>query len=257
MIHEGLGSSAVYSPSILVKKPLLIAQTLLSLLDTQVLIHNGDLIPSVGPTLFISNHRSFMDALLLMVVANRSIRFACHRYMSQVPLLRELTTQLGCLPLRTDRRGQQGFFRQATRLLAESEAVGIFPEGASAMVDIGQPAQVGYFHRGFAHLALQADMPDLQIVPIAIASQQETCQPMFPLQLLSWFDPSEPLFQQTGWHSMVVYHRVKVRVGEPWQVSAAERDSYRSGGGKAIARDLAERCQQSVQALLTEACSYP
>jgi 1-acyl-sn-glycerol-3-phosphate acyltransferase len=248
MIHEGLGAAAVSAPP--VEKPLLIAQTLLSLLNTQVLVHNGDRIPRVGPVLFISNHRSFMDALLLMEVAKRSIRFACHRYMSQVPLLREMTTELGCLPLRADRRGQQDFFRQATQILQNQQAVGIFPEGASAMVDIGQPAQVGHFHRGFAHLALQADLADLQIVPIAISSQQETCQPMFPLQLLSWFDPSEPLFQQAGWHSMVVYHRVEVLVGEPWRISAAERDSYRSGG-KAIARDLSERCQQSIQALLT------
>jgi 1-acyl-sn-glycerol-3-phosphate acyltransferase len=242
MIHEGLDAAAVSAPPF--EKALFIAQTLLSLLNTQVLIHNGDRIPAGGPVLFVSNHRSFMDALLLMEVANRSIRFACHRYMSQVPLLREVTTQLGCLPLRTGKRGQRDFFRQATQLLQSQQAVGIFPEGASAMVDIGQPAHVGYFHRGFAHLALQADLPDLQIVPIAIASQQETCQPVLPLQLLSWFDPSEPLF-----------HQVEVLVGQPWQVSVAERNSYRTGG-KAIAKQLSERCQQSVQALLTEAYSH-
>ncbi|MBW4551868.1 MAG: 1-acyl-sn-glycerol-3-phosphate acyltransferase [Aphanocapsa sp. GSE-SYN-MK-11-07L] len=233
------------------EQPLFLSQTLLSLLDTQVSIQDGDRIPTSGPVLFVSNHRSFMDALLLMVVANRSIRFACHRYMSQVPLLREVTAQLGCLPLRADARGQQEFFRQATQLLQRQQAVGIFPEGASAMVEVGQPSQVGSFQRGFAHLALQANTPDLKILPIAIASQQETCQPLFPLQLLSWFDPSEPLFQQAGWHSMVIYRRVKVLVGQPLPVSAIEQDSYR-GSSKAIARDLSERCQQSIQALLAE-----
>ncbi len=251
MIHEGLDSSAVCPPLMLPEQPLFISQTLLSLLDTQVSIQYGDRIPASGPALFVSNHRSFMDPLLLMVAANRSIRFACHRYMSQVPLLREATAQLGCLPLRTDTRGQQEFFRHATQLLESQQCVGIFPEGASAMVDIGQPTQVGSFQRGFAHLALQANIPDLTIVPIAIASQQEIYQPMFPLQLLSWFEPSEPLFQQGGWHSIVFYQRVTMLVGHPWQISATEQDRYRSGG-KAIARELSERCQQSIQALLTE-----
>jgi len=67
--------------------------------------------------------------------------------------------------------------------------VGVFPEGTQPMVKFTQPNVVGQFQRGFVHLALRADVPDLAILSIAIASLEEVNTSAVPLKLLSLFDP--------------------------------------------------------------------
>ncbi|WP_318528529.1 hypothetical protein [Plectonema radiosum] len=52
---------------------------------------------------------------------------------------------------------------------------------------------------------------DLAILPIAIASLEEISTSALRLRVLSLFDPSQPLFNQPGLHSLVIYRR-KARV---------------------------------------------
>lgn len=119
--------------------PLSLAQGILRLSGVQVTIQGQERVPTTMPLVLVSNHRSLLDAFLLMQAVNRSVRFACHHYMSQVPGLREATHALGCLPLDAPGRGQTAFFRRAIEALAEGESVGIFPEGAAPMVQTPQP----------------------------------------------------------------------------------------------------------------------
>jgi 1-acyl-sn-glycerol-3-phosphate acyltransferase len=234
--------------------PLLISQVFLAVMGTQITVVNGEKIPTVGPLLLVSNHRSFMDPLLMMAAAHRSIRFACHPYMQQVPLLRDLIWQLGCLPLDAGRVGRQSFFRQAQGVLNAQQAVGIFPEGAASMIDPQPPGQVGTFQRGFAHLALRAAVPGLIILPVAIASLEATQQPSLPLRYFSLFDPSEPMFQGDGQHPLVMYQRVSLLVGRPWSAEKIERSVSAGSESRSLARDLADYCQREVQQLLQTGC---
>lgn len=230
--------------------PLLISQQLLTLLGTQVFIYHQDRIPQDSAVLVISNHRSFMDAPLLMVATNRSIRFACHHYMGQVPVLREFVTRLGCFPLDAPNQRQQNFFHTATQLLQARQTVGLFPEGAQPMVRLTQPGEIGEFQRGFAHLALRVPVQDLAVLPIAIASHSEVTTSPFPLKLLSWFDPSEPLFDQSGWHPMVLYHRATVLVGRPVWITAADRQNYQGKQARSAVTDLTTYCKSEIDSLL-------
>jgi len=53
-------------------------------------------------------------------------------------------------------------------------------------------------------------------LPVAIASLAEVnSSAVLPLKLLSLFDPSEPLFNQEGWHPLVIYRRVAILIGRP------------------------------------------
>lgn len=234
------------------EKPLLVSQLLISALGTQVFLHHENRIPLAGSLLIVSNHRSFVDASLLMVAINRSIRFACHRYMSQVPVMREFVEQLGCLPLETPKHTQRSFFQQATQLLQARQVVGIFPEGTPSMIHVPQPQEVGAFYRGFVHLALRAPVADLAILPVAIATIQETCRQAVPLKLLSLFDPFEPLFQQEGWHPMVIYQRVNVFVGRPRWITSVERQAYHSKEAKSLINELTNHCQAEIKHLLLD-----
>ena len=283
--------------------PLLLSHLLLSSLGTQVSLNYAERIPQDGSLIVVSNHRSFMDAPLLMTVLSQPIRFACHHYMGQVPVLREIVTALGCVPLDSASQKQQ-FLRQASQLLQSRQTVGIFPEGAQPMVQQTAPNQMGAFQRGFAHLALRTDksaQPDrpeadgltrsprqnvavpptqdvavsptqdvavsprhnmavspprnVAILPVAIAAREESVCPAIPLPLLGLFDPSEPLFQQLGWHPLVLYHQVRVLVGRPYWVTPSQRQRYRGKQGKIVVNELTQYCQTEIAHLLDQGCA--
>jgi len=209
-----------------------------------------DRIPQDGALLVVSNHRSFMDAPLLMAAINRSIRFACHHYMGQVPIMREIVTRLGCFPLEASHHRQQSFFRQAVQLLQTQQAVGIFPEGAQPIVQPPSPSHSVEFQRGFAHLALRAPVGELTVLPIAIASETEVNHSGVPLRLLSLFDPSEPLFAQEGWHPMVTYQRVNVLIGRPQWVRPIQKEHYQGRQAKKMVTELTQQCHAEIDKLL-------
>ncbi len=234
------------------QSPLLLSRQILALAGTRLYSHYPDRIPRDSAVIVVSNHRSFLDAPVLMAALDRPVRFACHHYMGQVPLLRDLILRLGCFPLDAVGQRQQSFFYQATRLLQTQQVVGIFPEGTEPMVHLTDKQQIGEFHRGFAHLALRAPVEHLAVLPVAIASQQETTKFPVPLKLLSWFDPSEPLFNQAGWHPMVLYQRADVLVGRPLWITASQRQSYQGKQAKSVVADLIGHCQSEISSLLPQ-----
>ncbi len=233
-------------------QPLQLSRLLLAALGTRLYTHHQDRIPQEGPVLIVSNHRSFLDAPLLMAALDRPIRFACHHYMGQVPVMREIVTKMGCFPLSLPQQRQQTFFDQAAQFLQAQQVVGLFPEGAEPMVKQTLPRQVGAFRRGFAHLALRAPVKDLVVLPVAIASDREAVNAAFPLRLLSLFDPSEPLFLQDGWHPMVLYQRVNVLIGRPYWIRPAHREHYQGKQAKTLVAELTQQCHTEIRALLSQ-----
>lgn len=239
-------------------RPLQISHGFLAALGTQIFRYYEDRIPRSGPVLVVSNHRSFMDAPILISTIKRPIRFACHHYMGQVPVMREIVTeQLGCFPLDSLEHRQQSFFQQAIKLLQSSQAVGVFPEGTEPMVQFSKPNYIGDFQRGFAHLALRGtNLPvqDLAILPVAIASLEETNTSAVPLRLLSLFDPSEPLFNQPGWHPLVIYRRVAVLIGYPYWITSQQRQQYQGKQAKIVVAEVTNHCQTEISNLLRQGC---
>ncbi|WP_253188036.1 lysophospholipid acyltransferase family protein [Leptolyngbya sp. 'hensonii'] len=226
---------------------------LLAATGTRLFLCHENRIPAAGPLLVISNHRSFMDAPLLMTAIGRPIRFACHHYMGQVPILKEIVVEkLGCFPLASLENRQRNFFQQAAQLLQAQQAVGVFPEGAEPMLHLTRPNQVGDFQRGFAHLALRAAVQDLAILPIAIAVTEEELLSSFPVRWLSLFDPSEPLFIQDGWHPMVVYKRVQVLIGKPFWIKSSLQKDYQGKDARTLVTDLTEYCRSEVCNLIAQ-----
>lgn len=232
------------------QSPLQMSRSLLTAMGTRLFVYHEDRIPQDSAVLVVSNHRSFMDAPLLMAALGRPVRIACHHYMGQVPIMREIVKQLGCFPLEEPQQRQQAFFQQATKLLQQRQWVGIFPEGAQPMVHLTQPSEMGKFHRGFAHLALRIPVRDLAILPVAIASLEETVQWTVPLRLLRVFDPSEPLFEQPGLHPMVLQRRVAVLVGRPYWIKPKDRELYQGKQAKTVVAQIANACQDEIAKLL-------
>ncbi|HIK27681.1 MAG: 1-acyl-sn-glycerol-3-phosphate acyltransferase [Oscillatoriaceae bacterium SKW80] len=232
--------------------PLQVSQGLIAAMGTRMFVCYEERIPTDGRVLVISNHRSFMDVPILMAATRRSIRFACHYYMSQVPVLREIVTAMGAFPLEPHNQRQGHCLHRAREILQAGEWVGIFPEGGQAMVKLTSPLEVGNFHRGFAHLAFQAEVENLAILPSAIASSEEVVFQPIPLRLLSFFDPSEPLFQQEGWHPVVIYKQVKVLFGRPFWITPSQRKAYSGKLAKAVVADLLSQCRAEIADLLNQ-----
>ncbi|WP_121967689.1 lysophospholipid acyltransferase family protein [Leptolyngbya sp. BC1307] len=232
--------------------PLEVSRWMLFSLGIQIRVQGAEKLPR-SPFLMIANHRSFLDAPLLMVAAAKPVHFACHHYMAQVPVMRNVVNALGCFPLDLPNQRGRTFFKQATGFLRSQESIGVFPEGTGPMIEIPAASQVGPFQRGFAHLALRAPVEDLQVVPVAVVALEEDQQNTVPFKLLSWFDPSEPLFQQSGLHPAVIYRRVQVVIGEPIATDALRAD-YRGKQASQTAAELSEICHEKVQTLLQAGC---
>jgi 1-acyl-sn-glycerol-3-phosphate acyltransferase len=232
--------------------PLHISRGLLGAVGTKVSVQNFERIPANKRILVVSNHRSLLDAPLLMAAMNRPVRFACHYYMSRVPVLREMVSAMGAFPLDSPRQRQMNFFQQAVKLLQSRQVVGIFPEGAQPMVQVKPANQLSPFHRGFAHLALRAPVDDLAILPVAIASAEEEKHNLAPLKFFSLIDPSEPLFHCGGWHSAIVYRRVRLLFGYPMWVDEVQRQQYRGRHGGQLAQEITQSCCDQIVGLLRQ-----
>lgn len=230
--------------------PLRISQSLLSVAGVSTSYRHLDRIPD-NRLLVVSNHRSLFDAPLLMRAIGRPVRFACHYYMSQVPVLHQATMLMGAFPLESGRQCQASFFRQSINILQSNQLVGVFPEGAAPMVNVKPSHHLSPFHRGFAHLALKAPVDDLAVLPVAIASRDEKQGRLAPLQWFRYFDPSEVLFQNEGWHSAVIYRHVDIAIGKPLLIDKGLRSQYRGRNGAAVVREITENCQNQIADFLS------
>lgn len=234
--------------------PRLVAQSLISAVNLDLTQSYSNRIPRDIPTIVISNHRSFLDAPILIQTIPNTLRIACHHYMGQTPVVRDIVASLGCFPLGEADHRQRQFFAQANNLLTSRQWVGLFPEGTQPMIEPTAPNEITQFHRGFAHLAWKAPVANLAILPVAIASLSETNYPGIPIRWLTQFDRNEPFFKRQGLHPTLVYHRVKVLIGKPYLINTAQKQEYRGRQAKALALDLSNYCQDQIIKLLKEGC---
>jgi 1-acyl-sn-glycerol-3-phosphate acyltransferase len=243
------------SPDILFEAPLHLSRGMLGAMRTSVSLHHRERIPDSKCMIIVSNHRSPLDAPLLMSAINRPIRFACHYYMSKIPVLREMVATMGAFPLDAPNHRQKSFFQKAVHLLQSGQVVGVFPEGAKPMVQFVPPDQPSSFQRGFAHLALRAPIDDLAILPVAIASVKEQVHTLAPLKMFNLIDPSEPLFDSNGWHYAIMYQRARLLFGHPIHIHESLRQQYRGRNGGPLAKELTYLCRSQIIRLLQQGCS--
>lgn len=234
--------------------PRLIAQSLISAVNLNLTRSYMDRIPQDIPTIVVSNHRSFLDAPILIRTIPNTLRIACHHYMGQTPVVREIVDSLGCFPLSEAAHRQKHFLNQANDLLTSRQWVGLFPEGTKPMIEPTAPYEINQFHRGFAHLAWKAPVANLAVLPVAIASLSETNYPSIPIHWLKRFDQDEPFFEREGLHPMLIYHRVHILIGRPYLINSWEKREYKGRQAKRLAVDLTNYCQNQITELLKEGC---
>ncbi len=131
-------------------------------------------LPRRGPLIIVSNHVSYMDAILLGSATPRPIRFMVLQWMYDLLLLRWFYWGMGTVPVQADGKDSNAI-RRAVKVLNRGHVLGIFPEGTRS-----PDGRIGETRPGAAMLAALSGAP---VVPVFIDGAREAMPvgSMFPL----------------------------------------------------------------------------
>jgi glycerol-3-phosphate dehydrogenase (NAD(P)+) len=121
-------------------------------------------LPSDGPLLLASNHRSFLDPFVIGAIARRPVYYVAKRELFQNRWQARFLNALGAFPI--DRgTGDQDALATAREILARGDCVVIFPEGTRV-----RPGPLGQAHSGIGRLALETGA---RVVPVAVIGTED------------------------------------------------------------------------------------
>jgi acyl-[acyl-carrier-protein]-phospholipid O-acyltransferase / long-chain-fatty-acid--[acyl-carrier-protein] ligase len=126
----------------------------------RIRVEGRDNIPETGGALFVCNHISLVDALLLIASTDRPIRFLMFKGIYDLPYIKPFAKMIRAIPISSELRPRQMLhsLREATNAIRSGEVVCIFAEGQ--MTRIGQMLP---FRRGMERIMKGVDAP---IVPV-------------------------------------------------------------------------------------------
>ncbi|MCJ7856906.1 1-acyl-sn-glycerol-3-phosphate acyltransferase [Lachnospiraceae bacterium NSJ-143] len=126
-----------------------------------IFVHGAENIPENQNVLFVSNHQSNLDFVLLLAKLNKPVGFIAKVELEKIPLLRDWMRVINCLFMdRDDMRQQVKTIVEGINLLKSGKSMVVFPEGTRSkdgkMID---------FKAGSFKLATKSKVP---IVPVTI-----------------------------------------------------------------------------------------
>ena len=129
-------------------------------------MHN---VPPGGPLIVASNHRSYLDPIILASFLPRRVYHMAKRELFRNPLFARLITYYGAFPVDREGTARASTFRMARTLLGLDGAVVIFPEGGI----VNSTAEVEV-KEGVATLAAMSRAP---VLPLYMAGSNTLISP--------------------------------------------------------------------------------
>jgi acyl-[acyl-carrier-protein]-phospholipid O-acyltransferase / long-chain-fatty-acid--[acyl-carrier-protein] ligase len=119
-------------------------------------------IPAKGGALFVCNHVSFIDALLLLASTDRQVRFLMYKNYYELPYIKPFARILGAIPVSSEQRPRELIqaLRTATNAIQAGDIICIFAEGEITRIGHLLP-----FRRGFERIMKDVDAP---IIPVGL-----------------------------------------------------------------------------------------
>jgi 1-acyl-sn-glycerol-3-phosphate acyltransferase len=120
-------------------------------------------LPAGGPAVFVCNHVSFMDWLIIAATCGRPIRFVMHYKFFHIPLSGRFFKDARVIPMAEFNQNSKILkeaFEQIAKALENGETVCIFPEGA-----ITKDGEMGPFKRGIEKIIRRTPVP---VIPMAL-----------------------------------------------------------------------------------------
>jgi acyl-[acyl-carrier-protein]-phospholipid O-acyltransferase / long-chain-fatty-acid--[acyl-carrier-protein] ligase len=153
-------------------------------------------VPLEGPVLLVSNHVSYIDAVLITMANRRLVRFLMLRQFYELPVAHWIFKAMGCIPVSSSDGPKElvRSFQRAREYMLSGEAVCIFAEGG-----ITRHGQMQKFKKGFERMVDGVEVP---IVPVHL---DEVWGSVFS------FSGGKALFK---WPKSIPY-RVTVSFGKP------------------------------------------
>jgi acyl-[acyl-carrier-protein]-phospholipid O-acyltransferase/long-chain-fatty-acid--[acyl-carrier-protein] ligase len=126
----------------------------------RIRVKGRDNIPETGGALFVCNHMSLVDALLLIASTDRPIRFLIFKGIYDLPYVKPFAKMIRAIPISSELRPREMLqsLREATNAIKNGEVVCIFAEG-----QITRIGQLLPFQRGFERIMKGVNAP---IVPV-------------------------------------------------------------------------------------------
>ena len=121
-------------------------------------------VPLEGPVLLVSNHASYIDAVLITMANTRLVRFLMLRQFYELPVAHWIFKAMGCIPVSSSDGPKElvRSFQRAREYMLSGEAVCIFAEGG-----ITRHGQMQKFKKGFERMVDGVQVP---IVPVHLDS---------------------------------------------------------------------------------------
>jgi acyl-[acyl-carrier-protein]-phospholipid O-acyltransferase / long-chain-fatty-acid--[acyl-carrier-protein] ligase len=128
----------------------------------RIRVDGRDNIPAKGGALFVCNHLSLVDALLLAASTDRPIRSIIFKGIYEMPWVKPFARIMRAIPISSELRPREMLhsLRTASEAIRNGEVVCIFAEG-----QITRTGQLLPFRRGFERIMRDVQAP---IIPIAL-----------------------------------------------------------------------------------------
>ena len=136
----------------------------------RVRVDGAERIPERGPVILVANHESLIDPWILALATRRHLRYMAKSEFFKYSLPRLVMKLFGTFPI--ERGGADAAaLGRAGELLAEGEALGIFPQGTCL------PYRNRRWRSGAARIALASGTP---IVPVCLVGTEKALRPHRP-----------------------------------------------------------------------------
>ncbi len=133
-----------------------------------VKVYGSENIPKEGPFILASNHRSYLDPMILPVNCKRKLSFVAKEQLFQKKFLGFFIAQLGAFPIRRKTSDVRAIKEILSRLKV-GRPVLIFPEGTRTRKDMKIEIQAG--------IGLIAVKSKLPVIPVYVSGTDKVLPP--------------------------------------------------------------------------------
>lgn len=169
-----------------------------------------------GGALFLVNHQSYLDPLLISVWLRRPVSFLARDNLFSVPVVGWVLKNTYVMPIKRESASTESL-RKSVERLNHGFYVGLFPEGTRT-----RTGEIGSFKPGFVAIVRRADVP---VIPVGISGALQA----FP-RTSSWIKPT----------------RIRVVYGDPLPAELVQELCER-GRESDFANEVRQRVEQCAQ----------